>query len=136
MMVRKMSALVTMVTAACCVLSGCTSQTTSSQPSASTTQPAVLSVCTPVDANQWMGVPQNFNKQAVANRLQVPIEKVQSGTFGTATCENPIPLTAIENGTATVSVNKQGTRCAVVGIKQDPSTVTESKDVMAICAAD
>lgn len=130
-------------------LSGCSSTsnnkttlTTSVTASASTPNSTptaspgtVETKCTAESPDKWQGFPANFDPNRVAQRLGVPaVEVVTKGRFGGAVCDQSVQLARIGTpDSPVVSVDGIGSPCVVIGTKEDPRTVTQTPNILAIC---
>ncbi len=92
--------------------------------------------CTADHADQWTNVPFNFDLDVMAEKLGVNItDLIQHGTYGPATCDGPIDMSAIGTGQAPiVAVEEKGDACLVLGSQVDPSQYDETDRVIVVCA--
>lgn len=131
------------------ILSGCSkgsgenqsSPTTQSPPAATSTSAprtpaAIEQKCQPVEPDKWQGFPRNFDPNVVASRLGVSaVSLVTAGRFGAATCPEPVTVARIGTpDSPVVGVQDEGFPCVVIGTAEDPRTITETPNILAVCA--
>ena len=117
---------------------GCSSETKTA-PTAAPAHDLGSIACKADSPEKWERTPANFKSISIALVLGVTQEQITEGRFGAATCEESIKLQDIQkvtNHTPTLSVEGQGDKCIAIGTQVDPSTVTETNQLLVICAAD
>jgi hypothetical protein len=83
----------------------------------------------------WQAVPVNMNASLIAEKLGVSEDRVRHGSAGPAVCAESIQLSLISSNQAAVEISGYDSTCLVFGIGEDPSKVTATKKILALCPA-